>query len=97
MKSFKSTVSAIATAIVLSAGFAASASATSFSEAPEFKAVASTLSRAAVAAAALGAARVTEASEFGLAKSSLSREEVCKELAVVGPSKFNELTASNLN
>jgi putative effector of murein hydrolase len=97
MKSIFSAISTVTTAIVLATGFAASASAATFSEAPEFRSGASTLSRATVAASALGAARISEATQFGSAVSSLSRDEVCKELAAVGPSKLNELTASNLN
>jgi hypothetical protein len=94
MKSF---IASVSTVIVLATGFATSASAASFSEAPEFKPSASTLSRAAVAVGALGAAAVSEATQFNASKSTLSRDEVCKEVTSVTAAKFNELTASNLN
>jgi TolA-binding protein len=94
MKSF---ITSVVTAIVFTSGFAATASAASFSEAPEYSTGVSTLSRATVAAAALGAASVSEATQISTALSTLSRDEVCKDVVGANSGKFNELTASNLN
>jgi hypothetical protein len=92
----KSVISTIAAALVLSAGFATSASAASFSEAPEFRSGGtSTVSRSAVAASAIGAMSANEATIIPVAKSTLSRDEVCKDVPT--QARFNELTASNLN
>jgi hypothetical protein len=94
MKSF---IASVSTVIVLATGFATSALAASFSEAPEFKPSVSTLTRASVAMSALGAAAVSEATQFSASKSTLNRQEVCKEVTSATAAKFNELTASNLN